>query len=159
MKLREWKKDGIHFERKLPRKKKGNRLYCTRTDKPDNLESLIISRLNRLTQAKGRLEKQEGKNKKREFGSSAGTITMTLEWSEGKQTHLGSSKHRDGIPISPTLERQKGRTGEVSVLYLRDFRRNARLSVKGERYIMRKLLWRWMNRYEIYANFIELVLY
>lgn len=33
------------------------------TDKPDNLESLliIIIRLNRLTQAKERLEKQEGK--------------------------------------------------------------------------------------------------
>lgn len=39
-----------------------------------------------------------------------------MEWSEGKQTHLGSWKHREGIPISPTLERQKGRTGEVSVL-------------------------------------------
>lgn len=120
----------------LPRKKKE---IVHGTDKPDNLESLIISRLNRLTQAKERLEKQEGNGNhfKREFGSSAGTITITLEWSEGKQTHLGSSKHREGIPISPTLERQKGRTGA-----LRYLRRNARLSVKGERHIMRKLLWR-----------------
>lgn len=90
----------------LPRKK---REIVHGTDKPDNLES--ISRLNR---PKERLEKQEGNGNhfKREFGSSAGTITITLEWSEGKQTHLGSSKHREGIPISPTLERQKGRTGE-----------------------------------------------
>lgn len=89
-------------------KKRGNRLYCTRTDKPDNLESLIISRLNRLTQAKGRLEKQEGKNKKREFGSSAGTITMTLEWSEGKQTHLGSSKHREATHPGKTERENRG---------------------------------------------------
>ena len=28
-----------------------------------------------------------------------------------KQTHLGSWKHREGIPISPTQERKIGRTG------------------------------------------------
>lgn len=45
------------------------------TDKPDNLESLIISRLNLLTQAKERLEKQEGKVLTLR-GNLGGTITL-----------------------------------------------------------------------------------